>query len=151
MRKLFRMKYEPCNGKCYEYDDVLKLKGLNLDVAGTAELLKRVIEIHEQGCGNAELGYMMDYDDDAGMFLTSFWHYGVLDNFLDITPLGALNKMIDAALAYYKTEEYAELVAAKPGLGHDVCEHGEDHDLRKFAVRHSGLDEEGQAAVLRAS
>lgn len=32
--------------------------------------------------------------------------------------------------------------------GHDVCEHGEDHDLRRFALRFSGLSEEEQAQLL---
>ena len=44
MRKLFRMKYESCTGRCYAYSDVLRIHTLGLDAAGAAEFLKTFIE-----------------------------------------------------------------------------------------------------------
>lgn len=148
MRKLFRMKYEPCNGQCYAYDEVLNVKNLGVDTETAAELLDRIIKIHEPACGNEQLAYTLDYDEETEVFVSGFVHYGALDLFADTTALGALNKLINAALGYYETDEYKELVAKMPGKGHDVCEHGEDHDLRKFAMKFSGLNESEQTAVL---
>lgn len=151
MRKLFRMKYEPCDGRCYAWEDVINMEELGVDVKSAAALLDRIINIHEPACGNENLAYALDYDEDSKVFIASFIHYGSLDLFADQKALGALNKLIDAALLYYSTEEYKTLVKEKPGKGHDVCEHGEDHDLRRFAMKFSGLSQEDQNRVIQES
>lgn len=148
MRKLFRMKYEPCNGRCYEYDDVLKIKDFSMSLTDAAILLDRIIAIHEPACGNEHLAYGMDYDEDTDVFVTSFRHFGDLDLYTSKDGVECMNKLIDGALAFYRSDEGKRLLAEHPGKGHEVCEHGEDHDLRRFALRFSGLDETAQAQLL---
>lgn len=147
MRKMFRMKYESCNGECYADIDVMTIRTLGLDAQGSAEFLKRLIAMHAPSCGNDQLAFRLDVSDEHDMFVTSFQRYGSLDLFMDKTAIGAMNKLIDAALKYYKSDEYKELVAAQPGLGHGVCHHGSDDKLIKFAIAFSGLPDSEQAAL----
>ena len=156
MRKLFRMKYEACSGQCYAYSDVMRIHTLGLDVKGAVEFLKRLVAIHEPSCGNPNIEYRLDVDEftrsvytgggDEDMpdfrFVASFYHYGSLDLFSGDTPLEALNKLIDAALAYYQSNDYK--TQGDKGSGHDVCHHGDNKKLIEFAINFSGLDKEGQ-------
>lgn len=173
MRKLFRMKYEKCAGACYAYSDVMRIHTLGLSAQGAAAFLKRLIQIHGPSCGNAQLQFRLDADEwiegaewgerdglpcpvlqdvTRTRFVASFYHYGTLDLFGGATPLEALDKMIDGALAYYDSEEFILDVAEDPnrgGLGHDACEHGDDKKLVEFAIAFSGLDD-AQKSALRA-
>lgn len=157
MRKLFRMTYESCSGRCYAYSDVMRIHTLNLDAAGAAAFLQRLVQIHEPSCGNDQIQFRLDVDECTlhaqsplwypPTFVASFYHYGSLDLFAGKTPLEALNKMIDAALEYYETDEYKTLASVQAGLGHDVCEHVDDKKLIEFAIAHSGLDDAQKDAL----
>lgn len=137
MRKMFRMKYESCNGQCYAYSDVMRIQTLGLDEQGAAAFLKRLVAMHGPSCGNPHLAFRLDHDEELDVFVASFERYGSLDLFGGRTALVALNKLIDAALAYYESDEYK----AQPdkGLGHGVCHHGDDNKLIDFAIAFSGL------------
>jgi len=159
MRKLFRMKYEACTGRCYAYSDVMRIHTLGLTTANAAAFLERLVKVHEPSCGNSEIQFRLDADEflraeymggdyedvEHTRFVASFYHYGALDLFAADSPLDALNQMIDAALAYYASDDYRTDAAARPGLGHDVCEHGDDKKLLEFAISFSGLGTEEQA------
>src|SRR5690349_3415123 len=106
MRKMFRMKYESCSGQCYEYSDVMRIRNLGLDAQGAAEFLKRLVAMHDPSCGNDQIAFRLDVSDEHDMFVASFQRYGSLDLFMDKTALGAMNKLIDAALGYYQSDEY---------------------------------------------
>jgi hypothetical protein len=149
MRKLFRMKYEPCSGRCYAPDEVIKLSNYNLSVVDAAILLERIIKIHEPACGNENLSYGMDYDEETKVFISSFQHFGMLDIFSATDGVSALNKLIDAALEFFDSEQGKELLRTNPGKGHDVCEHGEANDLRKFSLKFSGLNEEMETLLAK--
>jgi hypothetical protein len=138
----------------------MRIHTLGLDVKGAAEFLKRLVAIHEPSCGNENIEYRLDVDeftrtkspwDDNDYpdqrFVASFYHYGSLDLFSGDTPLEALNKLIDAALAYYKSDYYKTV--SDKGQGHHVCAHGDDKKLIEFAINFSGLDKAGQD-MLRA-
>lgn len=147
MRKMFRMKYESCSGRCYEHSDVMRIRTLGLDAQGAATFLRRLLSIHEPSCGNAEIAFRLDLDEDLEVFVASMSRYGALDLYADKTALGAMNKLIDGALRYFDSDEYREQVAAKPGLGHGVCEHGDDRKLIDFAISFSGLEEAEQVQL----
>lgn len=168
MRKLFRMKYEPCTGQCYAYSDVMRIHTLGLDMKGAAEFLKRLLKIHGPSCGNESIQFRLDADeferdgyheaaqvglvpctDKDTRFVASFYHYGSLDLFAGDTPLQAMNKMIDAVLAWYESDEGKQLIKRdSPNTHRDmVCEHGTDNKLINFAIEFSGLDEKGRAEL----
>jgi hypothetical protein len=151
MRKLFRMKYESCTGMCYAPSDVMKIHTLGLDVKGAAAFLKRLLAMHAPSCGNDSLSFALDADEEYGMFLATFVRYGAIDHFIGKTPLEAMDKMIDGALAYYQTQEFADFNKNEFGdvvfNRGDVCHHGTDEKLVKFALTFSGLDEADQELV----
>jgi hypothetical protein len=147
MRKMFRMAYESCSGSCYAYSDVMRIHNLGLDAEGAAAFLKRLLAMHAPSCGNGHLAFRLDVDDDLGVFVASFQRYGALDLFADKTPLGAMNKLIDGALAFYATNEYKLAIAALPGHGPAACQHGDDKKLVNFAIAFSGLSDAEQAEL----
>lgn len=147
MRKLFRMKYESCNGQCYADEDVMKIHNLGLDVEGAATFLRRLLAMHEPSCGNPQISFSLDVDDDSGTYVAAMQRYGALDLHVGSTPLEALDKLIDGALAWYASVEYQVLVAERPGAGHGVCHHGDDRALIEFAITRSGLPAPEQQAL----
>lgn len=147
MRKIFRMRYESCYGQCYEYSDVMRVHTLGLDEDGAVAFLKRLLAVHAPSCGNAALGFRLDHDGELDVFVASFERYGALDLFADRTARGAMEKLMDAALAYYASDEYREKVRERPGVGRDACHHGVDAKLLDFAVAFSGLPPDAQASL----
>jgi len=147
MKKLFRMAYESCSGSCYAYSDVMKIHTLGLDAAGAAEFLKRLAAMHAPSCGNINIQFRLDHDEKLNVFVASMYRYGSLDLFASETPLGAMNDMIDAALAWYETDEAKKLMTYDPGKRADVCHHGTDEKLFNFAIEFSGLDEKGRGEL----
>ena len=143
------MKYESCSGQCYANSDVMRIHTLGLDEQGAAVFLRRLLAMHAPACGNDRLGFRLDHDEELGVFVASFERYGSLDLFADRTARGAMDKLIDGALAYYQSEEYGELTAHRRDRinRETVCHHGTDEKLINFALAFSGLDELAQARV----
>ena len=139
MRKLFRMKYESCNGQCYASDDVAQLHLLGLDAEGAATFLRRLLAMHEPSCGNPQISFSLDVDDATSTYVAAMQRYGALDLHVGRTALEALDKLIDGALAWYASVEYQVIVSERPGVGHGVCHHGDDRALIEFAITRSGL------------
>ncbi len=151
MRKLFRMKYESCNGQCYADEDVMKIHSLGLDVEGAAAFLQRLLAMHEPSCGNPQISFSLDVDDGSEnqppTYIAAMQRYGALDLHVGRTALEALNKLIDGALAWYASVEYQVIVSEQPGAGHRVCHHGDDRALIEFAITRSGLSASEQQAL----
>lgn len=154
MRKIFRMQYEPCSGACYQYDDddsssgggggsdtpdiesdILPLRALRFDQVRLKSIMEKLVAMHQELCGNKNIRYGIDLDEDNQIFIGSFWHYGKLELFTDRSHLKLIEKMAEYVLAFYQTEAYHEESKHNKGVGHDVCEHGEDDDLRRFIIR----------------
>lgn len=144
MRKLFRMKYEPCNGDCYAECAVVDLHSMKLSKNETADFFRRLLAVHLPACGNSNLMFRVDMSDEYNMFVATFEHYGQTDMFMSDSCKGAMNKLIDAVLVYYNSPAYSVDTAKDPGLGHDVCHYGEDSKLIDFALKFSGLTEAEQ-------
>lgn len=152
------MQYEPCAGRCYAYSDVMRIHTLGLlDVNEAAALLQRVVAIHEPSCGDPGIQFRLDADEftesdtsgreyDRTRFVASFYRHGALDLFAADTPLEALNRMIDAALAYYQTPEYRAVACSD----HSKCEHGDDSKLVEFCIAFSGLPPADQERLREA-
>lgn len=147
-RKLFRMKHEPCTGRCYTPGEVLGLRGLGLDVEATARLLADIIRIHEPACGREQISFALDYSESEQIYVAVFARFGVTSTYVSRSPVLCLRQLIDGALTWYASEDGARLLAEHPGDGKDACEHGHDDDLVAFALTHSGLSLDEQAQVL---
>lgn len=142
MRKLFRMKYESCSGQCYADEDVIQIHNLGLDAQGAAAFLRRLLAMHEPSCGNPNIAFSLDVEDSSNTYVAAMQRYGALDLYLGTTPLEAMNKLIDGALAWYSSDEFD----AK-ATNHSVCHHGDDKKLIEFAIARSGLSALDQQAL----
>jgi hypothetical protein len=151
VRKLFRMKYESCNGQCYADEDVMRIHVLGLDVEGAAAFLRRLLAMHEPSCGNPQISFSLDVEDGQAdqppTYVAAMQRYGALDLHVGRTALEAMDKLIDGALAWYSSVEYQVLVSEQPGAGHEVCHHGDDRALIEFAITRSGLSAPDQQAL----
>ncbi len=135
MKKIFRMQYEPCLGACYSpnqefFNSINNIYKHDRDYFDS--MMIKLLSIHDQVCGNESLAYMIDYDTEHTLYIASFLHYGQLDLFAGPTVFGALEQLIHAALEYYQTDDYRDLVMEYPGKGHEVCDHAEGDNLEKF-------------------
>lgn len=162
MRKIFRMQYEPCNGLCYAWDndddsagsgiggggsidddkdtDILPLRALRNDPTRLKSIMVKLVAMHQELCGNTNIRYGIDLDEDRGIFIGSFWHYGKLELFTDTNHITLIEQMADFVLPFYQTEAYGEESKHDKGVGHSVCEHGEDDDLLRFIIRTSKIE-----------
>lgn len=64
MRKLFRFKYEPCNGNCYAWCAVLP-EELNRLGERRESLVQNMVNAHEKLCDNPEYSFGVDVEDDV--------------------------------------------------------------------------------------
>lgn len=126
------------------------MTGFGAQVSQMVGLLRKVVAIHEPACGNEKLAYGLDLCEDSGLFIGSFLHFGTVDLVTGSTAFETLNRLCDAVLAYFETEDFALNIRTYPGEGHDVCEHGKLPDLVTFALNHSGLSEEKQTEIAEA-
>jgi hypothetical protein len=145
-RKLFRMRHEPCAGRCYAPDEVLALHELGTDVSALADLLADLVKIHAPACGQEQIGFALDHSADAGVFIAVFSHFGAVTTYAHASPVECLRQMVTGVQAWYATEEAAALLAEHPG-DKDACEHGHDEDLVSFALEHSGLPDAVQGQL----
>jgi hypothetical protein len=135
MRKVFRMQYEPCDGTCYAWDSRAPIEViLENDKPRLNTLVKALTKIHEPACGNINIRYGIDLDEDNYLFIGSFYHYGHLELFSNKDIIVLLETMCQYIEAFYSTDIGKMELATSPGLGHDVCEHGEDNKLQNFIV-----------------
>jgi len=144
MRKLFRMQYEPCNGQCYTDDEVLSLANMTPDEA--IEMMDLLTAIHEPACGNANVRYAIDLNERV--FVAVFLHYGKIETFADTSLTGVVRALATAAKAHFASPIWQQELLLGGDLGHRVCHHGEDEDLRRFMVQHGGLTPEVRAELL---
>jgi hypothetical protein len=79
MRKLFHMKYEPCNGDCYAECAVVDLYSMKLARSETAEFFRRLLAIHLPACGNTNLMFRVDVDEPISLMRSEGLQF-------DITP-----------------------------------------------------------------
>lgn len=146
MRKLFRMQYEPCSGQCYTDRDVLRFTKQNPEEV--QELMDLLVQIHEPACGNANVRYAIDLDEELGIFTAVFFHYGKMEVFASKTLGGVIRLLAQHALFFYTTPAWWTEKLQGGVHGHDVCHHGKDQDLRVFMIKHSGLAPEVQQEML---
>jgi hypothetical protein len=139
MKKVFRMKYEPCNGECYVGPDVINLSFLAGNLVELKKITTKLIKAHEPLCGDVNLAYAIDYDEINKLFIGTFLHYGKLELFSGKDILYVLNQLCDAAITHFSSPEGRIELQSSSALGHDVCEHGKDEDLLRFMIKYSGI------------
>lgn len=126
MKKIFRMKYEPCKGACYspgqEFFHHLFL--LRNDTDRLKHLMTSLVKIHQPLCGNENLAYAIDYDEENKLYIGSFARYGELELVSDTNAVSCMEKLVDIILSENLVDE----------SDHSVCDFGDDKGLLKFVV-----------------
>lgn len=137
-KKVFRMRYEPCQGTCYAWDSVFSMRQLAENPAHLDAVMGKLLKAHGPACGNRHIGYGIDYSE-AGYYVASFVHFGRLDLLTGTNPTELFESLLDFVNKYWETVEGKREIQDNPGLGHGVCEHGEETELKEFVLKASGL------------
>lgn len=72
MRKLFRFKYETCNGMCYAWCDKLTKELRRLDEITRQDLVKTMVQAHNHLCDNPAFSFGVDVDKKGTTFVAHF-------------------------------------------------------------------------------
>jgi hypothetical protein len=72
MRKIFRFKYEPCNGKCYAWCKVLPKQLRQLTDDSRQSLVNKMVEAHSRLCDNVDYSFGLDLDEERNLFVAHF-------------------------------------------------------------------------------
>lgn len=72
MRKLFRFKYEPCNGTCYAWCDVLPGELNKMPDEERKETVRMMVDAHSRLCDNPDYSFGVDMDSVRGLFVGHF-------------------------------------------------------------------------------
>jgi hypothetical protein len=131
---------EECAGDCYAYDDVLKIKGEGWTVSLLQRVMGRLIAMHAGICGNANYRLGIDLDEDRGLYVGTFLHFGALETTIGSTIGGTIENLSDIAGRYFDSEQYQRDLALDPGKGRDACAYGEDRALAGWMIGASGID-----------
>lgn len=99
MRKLFRFKYEPCNGTCYTGgDDFYEcLRQIGFD--SKAPLVTLIVNAHDKLCDNPNFYFGLDKCEKTGLFIGHFIQPTRTDLFTGATMLDAIQEMCEFILA----------------------------------------------------
>ena len=133
------MKYEPCNGACYVGSNVVDLSELQNNIPRFHNIINKMIKIHDPACGNENIRYGIDLDEDNQLFVASFMHNNKLELLSGVNLVPLLEKFCDMAIAYWNSDIGKEELRDYKGLGHDVCTHGKNDDLIKFIHNWSNI------------
>jgi len=72
MRKLFRFKYEPCNGTCYAWCDHLPNELNKYEEEKRKQLVISMVQAHAKLCDNPDYSFGVDKDEKHNMFVAHF-------------------------------------------------------------------------------
>ena len=99
MKKLFRFKYEPCNGTCYVWDDDFYEGLRHLGAESRITLVNLVTKAHDKLCDNPDFYFGLDKCEKTGLFIGHFRQPTRLDIFTGTTLVEAINEMCDFIIA----------------------------------------------------
>ena len=99
MRKLFRFKYEPCNGTCYAWCDALPEELTKLQPERRQELVRMMVTAHNNLCDNPDYSFGIDRDDASGMFVAHFRLPDRTDTYLNKSFSDSADTICAAVLA----------------------------------------------------
>lgn len=99
MRKLFRFKYEPCNGTCYAWCDVLPNELMKISEQKRQEIVGLMVKAHNNLCDNIDYSFGVDLDENTKMFVAHFRTPKSTDIFVGTTFSDCVRKVCDRVLS----------------------------------------------------
>ena len=81
MQKLFRFKYEECNGTCFAHEDIFFAQLGAIHEVRRKVLVDLVVKAHDNLCDNPDYSFGLDYCDITDTFIGHFIQPGRIDVF----------------------------------------------------------------------
>lgn len=72
MRKLFRFKYEKCNGTCYCHQPIFFSELGKVNKSDLESLVNTIVTAHDQLCDNPDFSFGLDMCEKTGLFIGHF-------------------------------------------------------------------------------
>lgn len=72
MKKLFRFKYEPCNGTCYAHEPIFFKELSGITNERREILVNIIVKAHDKLCDNPEYSFGIDLCEKSGIFIGHF-------------------------------------------------------------------------------
>lgn len=85
MKKLFRFKYEKCNGSCYTGGDDFYAELKPLSPEKKLSLVSEVVAAHNRLCDNPSFSFGLDKCEKTGLFIAYFLQPNRTDLFTDLS------------------------------------------------------------------
>ena len=99
MKKLFRFKYEPCNGTCYAHQPIFFSEMKKLQQLEKEALVEKIVKAHDQLCDNPEYYFGLDMCEKTGLFIGHFVQPERTDIFTGETLAECISDMADTVIA----------------------------------------------------
>lgn len=96
MKKLFRFKYEPCNGTCYAPEDVFFSQMKQIQQNEKLKIIEKIVTAHDKMCDNPSYSFGLDMCEKTNLFIGHFNQPDRLDVFTGVT----LQECIDDMTSY---------------------------------------------------
>ena len=98
MKKLFRFKYEPCNGTCYSHKPIFFSEMKKTDQSVREQLVNTIIQAHDKLCDNSDYYFGLDLCEESNVFIGHFVQPDRVDTFTGTTLERCVSKMCNAVI-----------------------------------------------------
>jgi hypothetical protein len=98
MKKLFRFKYEGCNGTCYAWDSIFYEGLRKLKSDERQQLVAIVTQAHDKLCDNPNYYFGLDMCEKTGLFIGHFIRPTRTDLFTDSSLAGCITELTKAVI-----------------------------------------------------
>lgn len=95
MKKLFRFKYEQCNGTCYAWDSIFYEGLRKLSPIERQTLVSMVTKAHDKLCDNPAYYFGLDMCEKTNLFIGHFVQPSRLDLFTNISLAGCIRELTE--------------------------------------------------------
>lgn len=136
-RKIFRFKYEPCNGTCYAWCEAL-VHCLRNDPDHT-QLVNMMVEAHEKLCDNPDYSFGVDFSQKTGVYVA---HFRTPDK-LNVFASTSFREVVEDVCAAVMDEDIPFLLAScifggngTEDLGREILRFCTDEGVKLLAEHH---------------
>jgi hypothetical protein len=99
MKKLFRFKYEPCNGTCYAHGSIFYEELRKLNPQRIKKLVTQIVAAHDKLCDSTEYSFGVDLCEQTGVFIGHFRQPARLDIYSGKTLESCVLELTQAVLS----------------------------------------------------
>lgn len=139
MRKLFRFKYEPCNGTCYAWCDKLIKELRKLESDERMGLVQTMVDAHDRLCDNPAYSFGVDMDEKNGLFIAHFKTPQFVNLYSSIEFKDAILQVCEAVMKEEIPQISGECNFGQNGaedLGREILKYCTDEMQKELSEKH---------------